>query len=106
LPGASYERFLPLEILMNPILYNDLAVTFLDFGRVRHDQNWQVGTHRDPWYEFNFIATGSVYTTIAGEEFLASGGSFFLIPPGVPHSHRHHAHEGDEGTKDGDHGTG
>jgi AraC-like DNA-binding protein len=85
------------KILMQPILFNDLQVTFIEVIGAYHDNDWVSTYHRHPWYEFNYISHGAVYTKMEDIEFLAQAGSFFLIPPGVSHSHRHCDYTGDDG---------
>lgn len=64
--------------------------------RAKHPKNWKVDTHYHPWFEFNYVSSGSVYTTINNREFLICAGQSYIIPPGVPHSHRHNG-TGDDG---------
>lgn len=82
---------------MHPILFNDLQVMPIEVIGAHHDCDWVTTSHCHPWYEFNYISQGAVYTKMEATEFLAGAGSFFLIPPGVRHSHRHCDHIGDDG---------
>ncbi|MEA4890929.1 MAG: AraC family transcriptional regulator [Clostridiaceae bacterium] len=98
LPSAWDEPAgLAAPLLMQPIQYNDLLITFLEVIGARHSKDWVAGSHRHPWYEFNYLSEGSFITVMEGRTFLTSQGSFFLIPPGVVHSHRHDGHKGDDG---------
>lgn len=64
--------------------------------RAKHPKNWSVDTHYHPWFEFNYVSSGSVYTSINNHEFLISAGQSYIIPPGIPHSYRHNS-VGDDG---------
>lgn len=85
------------RVLMRPILFNDLLVTFIEIIGARHGADWVSASHCHPWYEFNHVSHGAMYTKMEDTEFLAGAGGFFLIPPGVRHSHRHCGHSGDDG---------
>ena len=82
--------------LGQPFTFGGLRIAISYCARAKHPKNWIVGTHYHPWFEFNYVARGSVYTTVNGTEFLISAGQSFLIPPHVPHSHRHNG-TGDDG---------
>lgn len=85
------------ELIMQPIIFNDLSITLLDALSALHDKDWSVEVHRHPWFEFNYVSEGSLYTTLKGSEFLTVVGQVYIIPPGTFHSHRHCNHEGDNG---------
>lgn len=92
------ERISRLQALvMKSMLYNDLCITLIDALPAPHSNDWVLAEHRHPWFEFNYLSEGSLYTTLEGCEFLASAGSFFLIPPGCFHSHRYCSSSGDNG---------
>ena len=91
-PAQALAKF-----LMRPILFHDLKVTFIDVIGACHPSDWVTSVHKHPWYEFNYVSDGAVFTCMEDTEFLAEAGSFFLIPPGVRHSHRHYNHSGDDG---------
>ena len=92
------ESLSPLqELILQPIIFNNLSVTLLDVLPAMHDRDWFVEKHRHPWFEFNYISEGSTYVTLNGSEFLAVAGQIYIIPPGIFHSHRHCNHEGDNG---------
>ncbi len=98
LPSAWDEPAgLAAPLLMQPMQYNDLLITFLEVIGARHGRDWVAGSHRHPWYEFNYISEGSFLTEMEGRTFPTGQGCFFLIPPGVAHSHRHDGHQGDDG---------
>ena len=85
------------KILMQPIIFNDLKITLVEVVGAHHDDDWQSTYHRHPWFEFNYVSHGAVYTRMENTEFLVEEGNIFLIPPGVMHSHRHYKYKGDDG---------
>lgn len=97
-PSSKEENIKPLQdLIIQPTLFNDLSITLLDAIWALHGKDWSIDNHRHPWYEFNYVSEGAIYTTIEGCEFLTTAGQFYLIPPGTYHSHRHCNHEGDNG---------
>lgn len=43
--------------------------------------------HTHTWFEFNYVTSGYFFTTIGNTMLKVEEGMFFLIPPGVEHSH-------------------
>ncbi len=82
--------------VMKPFSFNGIEAEINYAARAKHSGSWRVQTHIHPWYEFNYVSKGSVYTTIADKEFLVTEGQSYLIPPGVSHSHRNNK-AGDDG---------
>ncbi|SEN96381.1 AraC family transcriptional regulator [Paenibacillus sp. OV219] len=97
--SAAYK--LPLQqlrlLMLQPIRIGGLTITLLDALSADHDEDWSYPSHRHPWYEFNYVSDGGLFTTIAGDEFRIEAGQSYLIPPGIVHSHRHRQGESDEG---------
>ena len=85
------------SLITVPIIFQDTEIELLDATTVNHDALWESKTHHHPWFEFNYISDGSLYTTIAGNEFCAEAESSFLIPPGYAHSHTHYGKGYDTG---------
>lgn len=83
-------------ILMESFEFNGLTITVSYAERAKHAKNWVIPPHYHPWFEFNYVAKGSLYTTIDGREFLINPGDSYIIPPGITHSHRHNS-TGDDG---------
>lgn len=84
------------SIIMRPIEYNGLKITISYIGRAKHSKTWVIQPHYHPWFEFNYVNSGSVYTTIEDTEFLVESGNSYIIAPGLVHSHRHN-NTGDDG---------
>lgn len=84
------------KILMQPFKFNGIKITVNYAARAKHAKNWVIAPHYHPWFEFNYVSKGSLFTTINGAEFLIAAGDSYLIPPGVTHSHRHNL-TGDDG---------
>lgn len=85
------------KIVTKPVSIAELRLTLLDVVDACHEKDWVMGGHRHPWFEFNYVVEGAVYTTFGEEEFLIRAGECFLVPPGVVHSHRHCNNQGDDG---------
>ena len=81
---------------MKPFEFNGVRFKVNYVNRAKHSKSWIIKEHFHPWYEFNYISKGSAYTNIDGNEFLVEAGQSYMIPPGVPHSHRHN-NTGDDG---------
>lgn len=84
------------SVLMRQFEFNGIKITLSYAARAKHSKNWIIAPHYHPWFEFNYVTKGSVYTTIDKNEFLVSPGMSYLIPPGVVHSHRNNK-TGDDG---------
>jgi len=95
--GSADDLIYRNDAIYMPIICNDLRIQILDLRQMKHRNDWVSKPHRHPWYEFNFVTDGSVFTCIGGTEFLAEKGCFFLVPPQVTHSHRHNNYRGDAG---------
>ncbi|AZN41426.1 AraC family transcriptional regulator [Paenibacillus albus] len=85
------------QLMLQPIRIGGLTITLLDALSADHDEGWSHPPHRHPWFEFNYVSAGGLYTTTAGDEFRIEAGQSYLIPPGIVHSHRHLEGESDEG---------
>lgn len=84
------------RILMKKIEYCGISIELTYAARAKHSEKWLHKSHTHPWFEFNLVAKGSVFTTLNNKEFLAEEGTSFLIPPGFYHSHRNNQ-TGDDG---------
>ncbi len=84
------------RILMQPMEFNGLRCEISYVNHARHSRHWVIQPHYHPWFEFNYVAEGSVYTSVKGQEFLANAGQSYLIAPEVVHAHRHN-NTGDTG---------
>ena len=83
-------------LIQQPFSFKGLQITVIDVIRAKHPKNWLIAQHFHPWFEFNYVAKGSLYTSIESTEFLVQSGQSFIIPPGIPHAHRHNK-VGDDG---------
>lgn len=84
------------ELQRSEFDFDGIRITINYVNRAKHPKNWVIATHYHPWFEFNYISKGSVYTTIEGKEFLIGSGMSYMIPPNASHSHRASG-EGDDG---------
>lgn len=83
-------------IVMRPFEFNGMKIEVNYAKRAKHPKNWTIAEHYHPWFEFNYVSGGSLFTNINGSEILVNSGDSYIIPPGVPHSHRHNM-TGDDG---------
>jgi len=97
--GAPYDELLPLlqRLIMQPIRIGRLTVVMLDALAADHPADWTMPPHRHPWFEFNYVSEGELFTNAGGDEFRIAAGQSYLIPPSVTHSHRHRRGEKDDG---------
>ena len=84
-------------LVMQPIVFGDIKLVILDILRAEHGRDFDCPVHHHPWYEFNYVKSGSFLTTLEGTEFKTDAGQAFLIPPGCSHSHRAFEETGDDG---------
>ena len=84
------------KILARPYEFCGLSICVNYCKRAKHSPSWNIEAHYHPWYEFNYVAKGSVYTTVNQKEFLIRAGESYLISPGGIHSPRHNK-TGDDG---------
>ncbi len=84
------------NIVMRPFEFNGMRIEVNYAQRAKHPKNWVIAEHYHPWFEFNYVSCGSLFTNINGSELLINAGDSYIIPPGVPHSHRHNM-TGDDG---------
>lgn len=77
------------QILLQPILFNGARIELHYAIVAHHPKTWVCEPHDHPWFEFNFISRGSLYTTINQARFTVQKGEGFLISPGIVHSHEH-----------------
>ncbi len=77
------------DIAPLPISFCGTEIEICDVLRAKHSDKWRIAPHIHPWFEFNYVQKGSLFTTLADREFFVEKGQSFIIPPGVPHSHRH-----------------
>ncbi len=83
-------------VLMHEFEFNGIKIKVNYASLANHPKSWVIASHYHPWFEFNYVSKGSLYTTVNKTEFLINAGSSYIIPPGVPHSHRNNA-VGDKG---------
>lgn len=86
-----------LWTLNQPIVYNDLRVVFYTCFLVRHEPGWQCGAHVHDYFESHLVTQGYVDTMLDGRKLHVEPGEFYIIPPGVVHSHSVNADVQDAG---------
>ena len=85
------------SLIGKPIRFDGSTLILLDVLDAAHPRDWTYESHYHPWYEFNYLQEGALYTTLGDTDFLIQKGQFFLIPPGMIHSHRNCSGMGDDG---------
>ena len=85
------------SLIGKTIRFDGSAFVLLDVVSAAHPKDWNHEAHYHPWFEFNYLEEGALYSTLEGVEFLSKKGQFFLIPPGKVHSHRNYNGMGDDG---------
>ena len=71
------------SLIGKPIRFDGSTLILLDVLDAAHPRDWTYESHYHPWYEFNYLQEGALYTTLGDTEFLIQKGQFFLIPPGI-----------------------
>lgn len=75
--------------LYSPIRLNDAVLDIIEIGFTDTGDAVYCPPHTHTWFEFNYVTSGMFYTSF-GEEMQEIGeGHFFLIPPGMEHSHKY-----------------
>lgn len=70
------------SIYINNCIIDILGVHFMDYG-----QNWTVRKHSHSFFEAHYVIRDSVHTNLNGIEYEIHANEFYLIPPGIRHSH-------------------
>jgi len=80
------------DIYINRTQLRILGIHFMNVG-----PDWKVKKHMHSFFEFHYVIEGYVYTTINNVEYKISQGNFYIMPPGLLHSHRHDIGSGHTG---------
>lgn len=86
-----------LWALNQPVIYNDLRAVFYTCNAVRHSAGWHCAAHVHDYFESHLVTEGTVCTTLDGRKMQVEPGGFYIIPPGVVHSHEVQADVEDAG---------
>lgn len=96
---AAWKSELPpvFSSLCTGMLVEDVWIDWIDiiFEQIGNASGCPPHTHT--WYEFNYVMSGETVTHFDGRAVTLQEGDFFLIPPGMIHSHtyrRGNPHEG------------
>lgn len=76
------------EFLMQPIRFQNYEINLLNITVINHTFFKSIISDTHPFFEFNYILDGQLYTTINDKEFFVDKGNAFLVPPRCRHSHR------------------
>lgn len=73
--------------LCHEIRINDTIVDWIDIIFEQIGNASKCPPHSHTWYEFNYVLTGRLQTRFHDRLVTINEGDFFLIPPGLVHSH-------------------
>ncbi|MGG6309574.1 helix-turn-helix domain-containing protein [Paenibacillus macerans] len=86
-----------LNGLCGEIIVSDAVIDWVDIVIEQTGGSGKCPAHAHTWYEFNYVLSGQMQTRFIDQDVMVHEGDFFLIPPGMTHSHvyfRDHPHEG------------
>lgn len=95
----EYKTILPpvFNTLCREIRIQDVVIEWVDIIFEQIGTASKCPPHAHTWFEFNYVLTGQLETRFGGDSITVQEGEFFLIPPGMVHSHvytRGNPHEG------------
>jgi len=76
------------SIVYKDIFVNETGVRVLGIHYMDIDENWSVKTHSHSFFEFHYVLKNEVYTTLNNKEYKIAERQYYLMPPGMMHSHR------------------
>lgn len=86
-----------LNGLCGEIRVNDAIIDWVDIVIEQTGSSGKCPPHAHTWYEFNYVLSGRMQTRFIDQDVMVHDGEFFLLPPGMTHSHvyfRDNPHEG------------
>lgn len=86
-----------LNALCSEICVNDAAIDWVDIVFEHVGNASKCPPHSHTWFEFNYVLAGHLITRFGKQPATIRAGEFFLIPPGLVHSHTYtkgNPHEG------------
>lgn len=76
------------DFLMQPIRFQNYEINILNLTIINHKFFKNIISDTHPFFEFNYVLDGQLYTTVNHNEFFVDTGDAFLVPPRCQHSHR------------------
>lgn len=70
------------DISINAMLLKVLGIHYMDNG-----PDWTITTHKHSFFECHYVTKNNVFTTTNGIEHEITPGQFYILAPGVLHSH-------------------
>jgi len=96
---SRWKRDLPVvfnrichEIRINDVIIDWIDIIFEQIGNVS-----KCPPHTHTWFEFNYVLSGEMKTRFGNRLVTINEGEFYLIPPGVIHSHAYNVDKPHEG---------
>lgn len=84
-----FDAFRNIEkIFYNNIVFNGMCLRPLGIYYMNNGPVWSVSKHRHSFFEAHYILTGTTWTTLNGIEYEIKENNFYIMPPGVFHSHK------------------
>jgi AraC-like DNA-binding protein len=85
-----YTSLLKLQNkIYSPITINDVIIDIIEVDFENTGSVVFCPPHTHTWFEFNYVTSGQLLTNFGAEMYKAGESMFFLIPPGMEHSHRY-----------------
>lgn len=86
-----------LNGLCREIRVDDAVIDWADIVIEQTGGAGRCPAHAHTWYEFNYVLSGRMQTRFMDKDVMVREGEFFLIPPGMTHSHIYYRDDPHEG---------
>jgi len=86
-----------LNALCHEVRVNDAVIEWVDIVFEQIGNASKCPPHSHTWFEFNYLFVGEMKTRFADRLVTINAGDFFLIPPGLVHSHVYRSGQPHEG---------
>lgn len=83
--------------ICHEVRINDAIIDWIDIVFEQIGNASKCPPHSHTWFEFNYLFVGEMKTRFGNQLVTISEGDFFLIPPGLVHSHLYRSGQPHEG---------